>query len=80
MTTLERAMGNYVTGKKFWNRENEIEIFTELIDEGAHILMAAPRRIGKTSLMHEVALRIHENYYGCCLKEAINAFDAGIQL
>ena len=63
MKKLERAVGNFVTGDKFWDREKEIELFTELLDEGAHILMAAPRRIGKTSLMREVALRIQNKYY-----------------
>ena len=61
--TLERAVGNFVTGDKFWNRDGEIETFVEYLDEGAHVLMAAPRRIGKTSLMREVALRVQDRYY-----------------
>jgi hypothetical protein len=63
MKKLERAVGNFVTGDKFWNRDREIETFVEYLDEGAHILMAAPRRIGKTSLMREVALRVQDRYY-----------------
>lgn len=63
MEKLKRAVGNYVTGEKFWDREEGIALFTELLDEGAHILMAAPRRIGKTSLMREVANRILDRYY-----------------
>lgn len=50
MEKLKRAVGNYVTGEKFWDREEDIRLFIELLNEGAHILMAAPRRIGKTSL------------------------------
>ncbi len=82
MTALERAMGAYVTGNKFWNREIEIEIFTGMIDEGANILMAGHRRIGKTSLMHEVASRIHEKYY-CLhvdLQQSKSAADAITEL
>jgi len=63
MKKLKRAVGNYVTGEKFWNREEDIRLFIELLDEAAHILMAAPRRIGKTSLMHEIAERVQEQYY-----------------
>jgi hypothetical protein len=63
MKKLERAVGNFVTGDKFWNRDREIKTFVEYLDEGAHILMAAPRRIGKTSLMREVALRVQDRYY-----------------
>ena len=63
MEKLKRAVGNYVTGEKFWDREEDIKLFTELLDEGAHILMAAPRRIGKTSLMREIAERVKDKYY-----------------
>lgn len=63
MKKLKRAVTNYVTGEKFWDREQDIDLFTELLDEGAHILMAAPRRIGKTSLMREVANRVQDRYY-----------------
>lgn len=63
MERLQRAVGNYVTGDKFWDREEDIDLFTELLDEGANILMAAPRRIGKTSLMREVGERIADRYY-----------------
>ncbi len=63
MEKLKRAVGNYVTGDKFWDRKEDLALFTELLDEGAHILMAAPRRIGKTSLMREAAIRLQDKYY-----------------
>ena len=63
MKKLKRAVGNFVTGDKFWDREEDIILFTELLDDSAHILMAAPRRIGKTSLMREIAIRIQDKYY-----------------
>ncbi|NVM21866.1 MAG: ATP-binding protein [Desulfobacterales bacterium] len=63
MEKLERAVGNFVTGDKFWNRDREVETFAEYLNEGAHILMAAPRRTGKTSLMRELALRVQGRYY-----------------
>ena len=59
---LKRGHGNWVVGDQFWDREREIERFTELIEEGAHILLVAPRRIGKTSLMREAARRINGRY------------------
>lgn len=59
---LKLGHGNWVVGDQFWDREREIEGFTELLDEGAHILLVAPRRIGKTSLMREVARRINGRY------------------
>jgi hypothetical protein len=59
---LKQSQGNVVTGDRFWDRENDIELFIEKIDEGAHILLVAQRRMGKTSLMAEVARRIHDKY------------------
>ncbi|MBL9106809.1 MAG: ATP-binding protein [Myxococcales bacterium] len=57
---LVREVGNWVSGDKFWGREIEIQNFIELLDEGAHILLTAPRRTGKTSLMREVSRRLEQ--------------------
>lgn len=62
MKSLVREVGNWVSGERFWNRQAEIREFMELIDEGAHILLVAPRRVGKTSLMHEVGGRLSDRY------------------
>jgi len=59
---LVRADGNWVEGDRFWNRDAEIETLIERIDEGAHSLIVAQRRIGKTSLMREVARRLGDRY------------------
>jgi hypothetical protein len=59
---LKQSQGNVVTGDRFWDREEEIELFIEKIDEGAHILLVAQRRMGKTSLMAEAAERLSEKY------------------
>ncbi len=59
---MKRSHGNWVEGEKFWDREHEIELLKENIDEGAHILLIAQRRIGKTSLMREVSRQISNNY------------------
>jgi len=44
--------GNPVRGKEFFNREKLIEQAWDLIEAGNHILLAAPRRVGKTSVMY----------------------------
>jgi len=59
---LKQSQGNVVTGDRFWDREKEIESFLEKIEEGAHILLVAQRRMGKTSLMAEAAERLREKY------------------
>lgn len=60
---LVREVGNWVEGDRFWDRERETEDFIRLLDEGAHILLVAPRRTGKTSLMREVMRQIQDRYH-----------------
>ncbi len=50
---LTMAHGNWVEGGRFWGREADLEVFISRIDEGAHQLLTAQRRMGKTSLMRE---------------------------
>jgi hypothetical protein len=47
---------------RFWNRDAEIKLFIQYLDEGASMYLVAQRRIGKTSLMREVARRIGHRY------------------
>ena len=59
---LTMGQGRVVTGLSFWNRETEKQLFIERLDDGAHQLLVAQRRMGKTSLMAEVAESIQDRY------------------
>lgn len=60
---LVQAQGIWVSGPdRFWNRHHEVRRFMELIAEGNSIHLSAQRRIGKTSLMREVARRLGDRY------------------
>ncbi|HRI68665.1 MAG TPA: ATP-binding protein [Polyangium sp.] len=60
---LKKEVGNWVAGEdRFWDREAEIPHFIELLDNGAHVLIVAPRRVGKTSLMREVMRRVEDRF------------------
>jgi len=59
---LKQAVGNVVTGDRFWDRETDLELLTNKIDEGANILLVAQRRIGKTSVLAELHDRLKERY------------------
>jgi hypothetical protein len=81
-SSLKRATGNWVVGDQFWDREVELALFMERLDEGAHLLLTAPRRIGKTSLMKEAARRM-EGRFLCLyvdLQKAESASDAIVEL
>ncbi len=60
--TLKQAVGNVVSGDRFWDREVEIELLTEKINDGANILLVGQRRLGKTSLLAELHRRLKEEY------------------
>ncbi|MCA9516670.1 MAG: ATP-binding protein [Myxococcales bacterium] len=57
---LRQAVGNWVAGETFFDRESELAAFMELLEEGANVLLVAARRTGKTSLMREAALHLGE--------------------
>ena len=59
---LKQAHGNWVEGDRFWDRESDIALLTEKIDEGAHVLLVAQRRMGKTSLMKEIKRQLASRY------------------
>ena len=48
---MKIVTGGPVSGKNFFYRKNVVEEAWEQIESGSHILIAAPRRVGKTSLM-----------------------------
>jgi DNA polymerase III delta prime subunit len=54
--------GNPVSGKDFYKRDHLIEQAWDLIESGSHILIAAPRRVGKTSLMYYLRDNPRENF------------------
>ena len=80
--TLKRATGNWVVGDQFWDREAEVALFIERLNEGAHLLLTAPRRIGKTSLMKEVARRSQGRFISLYvdLQKAESPSDAVVEL
>ncbi|MDF1878150.1 ATP-binding protein [Sulfurimonas sp. SAG-AH-194-C20] len=51
---MKNCVGQVVRGSDFWNRTTELETIWDAIDSGSHILLVAPRRVGKTSIMHKI--------------------------
>jgi len=59
---LKQAVGNVVTGDRFWDRETDLDLLKNKIDDGANILLVAQRRIGKTSVLKELLEQLRERY------------------
>jgi uncharacterized protein len=59
---LKNKYGPWVTGEDFFNRDAEIALLIQNIGSGGnHILIVAPRRVGKTSLIRETFRRLGQN-------------------
>ena len=54
--------GQAVRGDNFWDRPYIMEDILEIIENGGHILLIAPRRVGKTSLMYRVLDTVDDEY------------------
>jgi hypothetical protein len=79
---LKMAHGNWVDGDRFWGREADLRVFISRIDAGAHQLLIAQRRMGKTSLMKEAARQLQDRYL-CLfvdLQKCSSAPDAVVEL
>lgn len=79
---LKQAYGNWVEGERFWDREKDTELMIKKLDAGAHLLLVAQRRMGKTSLMREVKRQL-ANRYICLfidLQKASSAEDAIVEI
>ena len=59
MTTLQMS-SNWVDGDRFFDREVEMQLLRERVENGTHTLLTAQRRMGKTSLVRELLRRLHE--------------------
>lgn len=79
---MKKAYGNWVTGDRFWDRKEDIELLIEKIDDGAQILLVAQRRMGKTSLMKEVERKLSNRYicFFVDLQKASSAEDALVEM
>jgi len=51
---VSTTVGQVARGNKFLKRETEISKLMRQIENGSHILISAPRRVGKTSLMNYI--------------------------
>ena len=58
--SLRKAGGNWVEGDQFFDRELDLEALEERVRDGAHTLLTAQRRMGKTSLVRELLRRLRQ--------------------
>ena len=58
MAGLKKAGSNWVDGDRFFDRDAELDVLTERVQNATHTLLTAQRRMGKTSLVRELLRRL----------------------
>ena len=77
MTTL-RMSSNWVDGDRFFDREVELRLLRERVEDGTHTLLTAQRRMGKTSLVRELLRLLEEDgEFATVFVDLEAAMDAG---
>ncbi|MDQ7086162.1 MAG: ATP-binding protein [Sulfurovum sp.] len=59
---MKITVGQAVRKESFWERKYELEDIWDAIESGSHILISAPRRVGKTSILYKILDEPKENY------------------
>lgn len=57
---MRNQVGNWVSGSDFFDRVSELERMQSLLDDEENLLLVAPRRVGKTSLLREIIRRLDQ--------------------
>lgn len=60
---MKLSIGKTATGDNFFQRDKVIAEIYEALEEGQNLLLSAPRRVGKTSIIHYIKDNPSENYY-----------------
>lgn len=59
---MQLCVGQVARAGQFWPRDAEINRIWDSVEAGGHILIAAPRRVGKTSVMYKMYDEPREGY------------------
>jgi len=60
---IHNRVGSPVTGDDFFNRKEFVRQVSDKLREGNHVLLAAPRRFGKTSIMYRLMQQPQWEYH-----------------
>jgi uncharacterized protein len=60
---MKLSIGKTATGDNFFLRNDIIDEIYEALEEGQNLLLSAPRRVGKTSIIHYIKDNPNDDYY-----------------
>ena len=70
---MQSRVGSPVVGGDFHGRESEIKKLSNLVLDRNHILLSGQRRMGKTSIAHELGRRLEEKGWTAVFADVENA-------
>lgn len=57
---MKSSTGRWVTGADFFDRQTELQLLQQRVEDGNHISLTGQRRMGKTSVARELGRRLEE--------------------
>jgi len=61
MSSMKSAMGRWVVGVDFFDREPELALLRSRVEAGNHVLLTGQRRMGKASIARELGRRLAQD-------------------
>ncbi len=58
---MRSSTGRWVSGDDFFDREPELRILSELVQDRNHVVLTGQRRMGKTSVVRELGRRLERD-------------------
>ena len=58
---MRSSTGRWVSGENFFDRETDLKILKQLIQDCNHVLLTGQRRMGKTSIMQELGRQFQDD-------------------
>lgn len=58
---MRPSTGRWVSGENFFDRETDLKILQQLIQDRNHVLLTGQRRMGKTSIMQELGRQLQDD-------------------
>ena len=55
---MKPSTGRWVSGNDFFDRKSELRVLEEQVRRGNHLLLTGQRRMGKTSILHELGRKL----------------------
>ena len=70
---MRSSTGRWVSGDDFFDRENELRLLEARVQDRNHLVLAGQRRMGKTSILHELARRLECDGWVCLFDDVEGA-------